>query len=260
MQKVTFKKKVNIEYYNSWGNVEDHWNYDIPSYKPDFLLPGNPIKTTPQVITLYEVFESSDDLRKFEGLFDPLLRTTRNFVTTLASQKELAFITDAQKRCYQLLIVKEKDDIAALMVDPIEAGWIRKFLPMEKQQEIIKKINNNLNKDEGSLWSSVKDAGIIPYEHQVCIRDLENGFEEIMGPEFTIQDKQRMVELTTQAKFFNGYLIYSDAEWDYLKHWVAESGKAPLMKELFEKSIASQPGQHKFYERSAIQKFLVEQT
>lgn len=213
-----------------------------PSYKPDFLAVKNRYNNAPQVITLADVFRSADSLYRFDGIFSPQLRTTKNFVISVANQKEWAFVPNAQKKCSQLVFYKEAGDIIALMVDSTEAAWLRKALSIESQKKNIKSMH-------------VSDK---PYAHQVYFLDVENGFFDTLGVPFSSEEKQRMIELTAEAKFFSGDLVYSDAEWEYLKGWISSSGKIPLLRELFERSLNSQPGQFKFYEQTALQELLNE--
>ena len=234
------RDKIENARYQKWLNKDA-----TPAYQLDFLH-VNKYEYAPKIVPMGDVFNSSEQLQQFQGIFDPDLRTTENFIHTGKEQKELAFVPDMQKKCYQLVFSKENDRVVALMVDPIEAGWLRNTLSPKGQADLIEKRKEN-------------KEDIKPYQHQAYILDLENGFTQSFGSAFTAEEQQRIAELTVQAKFYNGYLVYSKEEWEYLKKWVAESNNAPLMQEVFEKSITSQPGQYKFYEQSEMRKFLTAQ-
>lgn len=252
---------------------------NTPVQQPDFLRPdcdNHNKHAAPQVIKLQQVFHSAEALKHFDGIFDEGLQTTKQFVITAREQSQWAFVPECQKRCFQLVMVKEEGKIRGIMMDPIEAGLLRRCLPTEEQKALAEADRKicvsafdpkysyllEFNSDQEILRMKerarqlAEHEEIKTYQHNVQFIDLVNGFTHTLGVPFSEEDEKQVIELSAQAKFYNGYLTYSPDEWKYLVEWISKSERKEQMKELFEMSLLSQPGEYKFYHGTPIHKLL----
>lgn len=230
VNRVVQNKNKSSKAYSKWyRSAKKHGSGSEPA-QASFFAPASQLANSPRVIELDNIWQSSPELEPYTALFSQNLMTTENFAHTLARQQQLAFDPEGQKKASQLLIVKEVAEapLKAIMVDPKEAGWMRKCIDQVAGNQNIK----------------------------LQLMDLTNSFSKSNGAQFSEEEAERIMQLKVQAKFYNAHLLYSSKEWDYLKGWLSNFENKKGLKTMFEKIIAAHPGQENYFKESKLKIYL----
>jgi hypothetical protein len=209
--------------YQIWGAYANQQ----PSFDDPLLFTPNrsdPPKHGPLVVQVNKLLHLGSQ-KACHNFFDDNLCVTKLFYESIRKQSEPLLGAGTQKKCYQILFVVEPNgDSRVIMIDPVEASALKKYLP---QDEV-----------EG---------------RKLRLIDLNSQFSINKGDDLTTQELEKLAFLQLQVKFFNGVLNYSKSEKKLLKVWLDQKGKHQA-KKVFKTIIAAHPGLQQQYDKSWIKK------
>jgi hypothetical protein len=170
---------------------------------------------------LSDYLKLDPSLIALEQALDPAVTITHNFAPWKAYNSTMKVTKPFQfdnKSMHEMLLIQNKGDHKwqVVIIDKEEAKYFRNQLIQDKKEG--KAVNRSLRL---CLYNPI--IGVI-----------QTGSEAISDHE--IQKDKIALKLIVQAKFFNGEKVYTDAEFEILKGWIADNNPNAL-KEIFQNRI-----------------------
>lgn len=205
---------------------------DLSSFKHQQLSP---------VVSISDVFSNEPILTPYQDIFDSSLRATLNMMPIYARS------TNEQPIYHPF--GKYQDIVSYLIVTKDNEGKLTAILA---DQADAVQIDDLLKKDAKKPLPQQRNC-------QVCLYNLQNGIVQQGAEPFnekTLEQDPAFIKLKAQAKFFGGFVNYSEEELQALEQWIQEKGKQ-RMHALFETFILNnKPEESKMFSKTKLGKLL----